>query len=265
MRRYFLRHALAMSFYSPDLYRDVGRNWTGIGLTYLLGVLLLCWLPSWIKMHVDVGTFFDEVYPAIVQQVPPIQFANGEAVVEGPQPCLIREPKSGQLIAFIDTTGAVPSLEAVSAPVLLTKTQLILHREDHSETRYELKTFDGTHIDRDLLYRWGKLFSSWYALFLYPAILGFSLAYHMIQVLTYAGFGFGASRLLGVRLGFGALMRLSAVAITPSLILGTVLEWAGLSLGWAPGFFLEMAYMLLAIRSNRDEPRPEEGVPTSGP
>lgn len=262
MRRYFLRHALALSFYAPALYRDAGRNWRGIGLAYLAGVLLLCWLPTWLQMHVEITTYLDEVVPEILRQVPAIRITGGEAFVEGPQPCEIREPRSGKLIAVLDTTGQTPELDAAGPPILLTRTKLIFRQPERSETRVqELKDFEGLHLDRTRLGHWAGLVRKWYAWLLYPAILGVALGLRLVQVAWYAGVGLLVCRSLRVRLGFAALMRVAAVAITPTLLLGTALDWAGAPLPWLFGFLLEMMYLVLGIQWNRQEPQPAVTAP----
>src|SRR5262245_28493131 len=253
MRRYYLRHALAMSFYSPALYRDAARNWRGFGLTYLAGVLFLGWLRTWIKMHVDITTYLDEAVPEIVKQVPPVRIAGGEALVDGPQPCVIHEPRSGQIIAVLDTTGQALPKEADTAPMVLTKTSLTVHRADNNETRvYELKQFDGLSLDQPSLGHWAGLFRKWYGWVLYPTIFVFVMVFRLIQVAFYAVVAAGLAKILQVQMSLGAFTRLAALAITPVLVLGTILEWAGAPLGWPGGFLLEMMYLLLAVHWNRE-------------
>ena len=46
MKQFGLLRAIWLSFYSPELYRDVARNWRGFGLLYLTVLLALSWLPT---------------------------------------------------------------------------------------------------------------------------------------------------------------------------------------------------------------------------
>ena len=46
MKRYSIFHPLVLSFFSKSLYRDVGKNWRGTGLLYLLLIIALLWIPS---------------------------------------------------------------------------------------------------------------------------------------------------------------------------------------------------------------------------
>ena len=51
MRRFSNVQALALSFFSRDLYRDVASHWKGAGLLYQLLVIVLATLVIEIRMH----------------------------------------------------------------------------------------------------------------------------------------------------------------------------------------------------------------------
>ncbi|MGH9874005.1 MAG: hypothetical protein ACRD9S_16260 [Pyrinomonadaceae bacterium] len=59
---------MILSFYSKSLYRDVGKNWRGTGLLYLLFLLVLVWIPTMIKGYVGLARFADTDAKEITQQ-----------------------------------------------------------------------------------------------------------------------------------------------------------------------------------------------------
>ena len=57
MSRFSLSSSLVASFYSPDLYRDVVFRWKGIGVLYLLVLLVIAWIPSPARWHFALRSF----------------------------------------------------------------------------------------------------------------------------------------------------------------------------------------------------------------
>ena len=43
--------------FSGELYRDVARNWRGIGLKLLIAVQFITWLALGIKLHISINRF----------------------------------------------------------------------------------------------------------------------------------------------------------------------------------------------------------------
>ncbi len=57
MRKYTIFHPYVMSFFSKDLYRDVGQNWRGIGAFYLLVLLIISWVFVTILIDRQINLF----------------------------------------------------------------------------------------------------------------------------------------------------------------------------------------------------------------
>lgn len=156
MPQYSIWKALFMSFYSARLYQDIGRNWKGIGLKY---ILLLCTITcvfmsvSWMLMlkNADTEKYADWATRAmfenpnltfeenlnrmlnIASQVPLMSIDDGTLTSEEPSPYFITDPFTKKNIAIIDTSGEYNSLEESDALILLTKTRIITRKKDGSE------------------------------------------------------------------------------------------------------------------------------------
>src|ERR1051325_1823245 len=71
MKKYGILGAIVRApFFSGDLYRDVGRNWNGIGLLMILLVLIVCWTLAGIKAHHGLGKFARDEFPKVVEDFP---------------------------------------------------------------------------------------------------------------------------------------------------------------------------------------------------
>src|SRR4030095_1761852 len=103
MRRYSIFHPLVLSFFSKSLYRDVAKNWRGTGLLYLLLILALLWIPSIIKGHLGFTSWGDNDAKGLTQQIPATTITNGHASTNVAQPYFIKDPKTGETLALIDT------------------------------------------------------------------------------------------------------------------------------------------------------------------
>src|SRR3989442_1187937 len=52
-KRQFSMWAGYVMFLSPRLWRDVGQRWGGIGFWFSFFLLLLAWVPPFVKLHVE--------------------------------------------------------------------------------------------------------------------------------------------------------------------------------------------------------------------
>ncbi len=240
-----------MSFFSKSLYRDVAKNWTGLGLLYLLSVAALCLIPEVLTIHSDLSDYLNTEAPKIIRQFPTITVTKGTASVDEQQPVYIRDEKTGQPLIIIDTTGSVTTLKGSSASVLVTKTSVII-RSDNTETKsFDLSGIDKLTVDKTALYNLADTVEEWFAFMIYPFALFISFLLHAVEVLFYAAMGALFLRLSHAAMPFRTLFRLAAVSVTPVMIVSTVLFVAGLSVSywWLFSFAVSMGYLMYAIRA----------------
>jgi hypothetical protein len=255
MRRFNLFHPLLLSFYSPDLYRDVAGSWTGVGFLYLLLLLALCWIPPMVKLHQTTAGFLDSIGPAVLAQVPTVSIHQGEVSIQEPQPYVIQVPGSDTPLVVIDTTGQTTP-ESSKAMLLLTKHQAVVRKNDFETRTYELSGIQELTVDRSSVGRILDTCKRWLAFLLYPFALAGSYAYRMVQVLTYAAIGLFFGELLKTRQEYPVMLRVSCVAITPAVVVDTLrgVMGYGSSLSWLFFcFLLSMGYLFFAVRSTLTE------------
>ncbi len=265
MRRYSIVHPLWQSFYSKDLYRDVGQNWPGIGFLYLLLLLALAWIPPVVEMHRGFAKFAANEGQAMIQQFPKVTITRGQVSVDPPGPHYIKDLKTGNPFIIIDTSADAESLDRFPGGViLLTKTKLIARQARRNETRiYDLASVNNFSLDRTDLERWLGMAKSGLALLLYPFALLFSFLYRIIQALLYGVFGLLFAAMLKVPLGYQALVRLAAVAVTPAVILETIRALTSKRIAgwWFICFVVAMGYLFFAVKSNSEAAPPVVSAP----
>lgn len=266
MKRYSILHAFVFSFFSKSLYRDVGRNWRGTGLLYMLILLIVVWIPTMIKMQIGFSRFVQQEAPKITAQIPRITIKNGEASTDVETPYFIRDEK-GNPVAIIDTTGEHQNLDDSPAFLLLTKNKLI--SRNRQQTRiYDLETVGSFEMDRARVEGWLQTAKTLMVPVLFPLLLILSFVFRAIQMLIYAAIGLLFAKMLNTSLGYKTLMRLAAVALTPVLLLNLLLEFMPFSIPfwWLLGTLIGLAYLFFAVKSNADSaPQTAEPPPAYTP
>jgi len=247
-------HALPLSFFSRDLYLDVGRNWRGAGLLYLLFVVALATALIVIHMQVALLRWSHGDASQMVSQIPSIQIRHGIVHVDRATPYFIRNPNNDSVVAVIDTSGSIGSLEGSGAMVLLTRDHLFM-RKSGAETRvFDLSRVDNFSVDRARAAGWLRALATWLAIVCAPFILAGLYAFRLIQQLIGAVIGWLIGSASGVSLDFEARMRLTAIALTPALVVEMALtEMHATPSSWGLLWTaITVGYLVIAIRSNRE-------------
>ena len=253
-RRFSFFHGLSLSFFSKEFYVDVGRAWPGIGFAYLLFLLAVAWIPLVLRVHVGFQRFLETDAPKIVAQLPNIHIAKGQVQVDPPGRYEIKDPGTGKLMILID-----PSIEGVPEQIpddaiILTRSRLIV-RERSGQTRIQdLANVQSFSMTREDAARWMQLAGRWLAVVLYPFALLFSFIYRIVQVLIYAAIGIAFANAAKVGLSYPNLMRLTAVAITPAVLVDVLRDLAAIPIPLWPllCFIIAMFYLHFAIHAIRD-------------
>jgi hypothetical protein len=252
MKRYSIFHPLVLSFFSGSLYRDVGQRWRGTGLAYLLFVLALCWIPTVIKMQFGLTQFVDHDSVKITQQIPAITISHGKVSTDVATPYFIKDPDTGNDLVIIDTTGKYEKLsDAPPKGFLLTKSKIIT--SNSAETRaYDLSGVDSFFLDRARVEGWLATARHWFVFAAYPLLVAFSFVFRATQALIYALVGLLFAHLLNVRLDYKTLLRLTAVSLTPVLVLDLIFEFVPLRIPlWnLLGIGVGLGYLFFAVKAN---------------
>ncbi len=255
MSKYSLFQIPPLSFYSTDLYRDMALKKKGVGFGYLFLLLALCWLVLVISVDFHVDSYLEETAPEMLSQFPAITIINGQASIEESQPYFIRDPETSENIAVIDTTGTINSLDDTEAVILLTRTHVMVEKNDIETRTFDLSEVGDIIIDRELLSVFVEATKSYLPVVIYPFALVGSYFYRIIQVLIYALIGLLFASILKTELDYPQLLRLSVVAITPGIIINTFLWVLGIDLPMSGimFFILAMVYLFLGVKSTAGE------------
>ena len=269
MKRYRFFHIPPLAFFSKDLYADVALNWKGTCLGYLFLLLALCWVPAMIELNSGLDNFVEFEAPKLTSQVPTITIKDGIVSTNVPQPHYIYIPDSDDVVlAAIDTTGQFTSLDDIDAMMLLTESTVFV------KSNVETKTFDLSKVkeftlDRDMITNWLNTLKKLVIPVLYPAALVGSYLFRIIQVLIYAAVGMLFVSSLNAQLPYISLVRLAAVAITPAIIVKTILGAADIRIPvvWLLYMIVTLAYMYFGVKANaqsQQAPLEEEDAEDDG-
>ena len=263
MKKFSIIHIPVLSFFSKDLYRDVGLNWKGLCFGYLLLILAVCWIPAMVKIHSGFAGFINKDAPTVVEQVPEITITDGQVSIDEPQPYYIKIPDTNDNLAVIDTTGTIKSPEDANAFFLLTNT-LIITKQSNFETRtYDLSHVKSFTVDSARITRWLNIIKKFLVVIMYPIALLSSYVYRIIQALIFAAIGLLFVSMCRVSLSYGALLRLAIVAMTPCMIIKTVFGLAGVHLPCIVlllYFLITLAYLYFGVHACSQIPMTEQEI-----
>ncbi len=232
MQKHSVAEGLYLSFFSRPFYQDVGRRWKGFCLLYLLAVIAVCTIPSALRMQSDLRDLMSEEAPPYIRQLPRITIAKGVLSTDVPMPYRIVNPKTGEPVLIIDTSGQTVSLEGSKAFALATKSSLIVRlspRQVHTYTFSDLSSETLT-IDHVNAYDIIDVFIGMYPFIVYPFLLALSYLVWVAEALVLSVPARVYAKRLSLQLDFRAVVRICVVSTTPALIVGAGLLIAGVSL-----------------------------------
>lgn len=252
MKQYSYWRAIVMSFYSKELYQDVNKNWGSDAIFYLLLVVALSWLPGIFQMQLALKNEAPQVLEAYVEQFPEISIKNGVATTPENRPYYIKSHESNQVIAIIDTSGQYKSLDKANVDILMTQNEII--SRDHEDS-IKIQTIPAKltmqvkpQEVKETLLKW----LPWLWLLVLPAVVIFSFVFRVIQAAFYGVFGKIFSLLMDVSLPYTSIVRLAMVAVTPAIVLSTILDGLTTLQGMGYVYFgVSLAYLFFAIQANR--------------
>jgi hypothetical protein len=253
MRQYNVFQAIFMSFYSQKLYRDVAKNWNGHAVWYLLFILVLSWIPMTYVIQYVSQRYYNENANALVPQIPVLNIENGRISTPEQKPYFIKDPKTNETIAIIDTTGTYTDINKEKTLLLITPTEVISKpkpgevRIDQIPTNVTGK-FDPQDVNQTL-----KKYLPYSWIFIFPIAVILSFIYRLIQSLIYGIIGKFISAISRVPLTYGQIVLIMMVAITPVIVLATIFDVFGITFNYQLllYFILAMIYLIFGILANK--------------
>ena len=232
---------LVLSLFLPAFYRDVARNWGGIGLLYLLLLFTVTWIPSLVQVHLGARKFATEDFPKVAKDLPDITLKNGKVSSPVKQPFEIKD-ENGNVAFVLDTTGKINNIDQTKAIFLITETKIFQRDPQTGQIQiHDLNQMQGFNFEftAQWLQSWVDIICTWLAVCLFPfAILG-SLIRALIVMLLVSLPGLILNAALNARVSYGGLLRMAAVGMTLSVYLDTGLGLAGIQIPF--WFFITLA------------------------
>ena len=239
-----------LAWFSRDFYVDVAKNWRGTGIGYLFLLLCVTSIPMTFQVGQIIESMANTYLSQVIDKLPPLRIEQGKLKTDVQQPFIITLPGQSDPMVVIDTRSNKASEAELQAPLVLLSDRLLVDNQGDVRSypfdQIEAYTFDKVqaHAFLDRLIGFVKPIA-------YLPVLVGEFLYRLMQVLIYAVVGMVFASMLKVRLGYGLLLRLTCMAVTPSILLMTL---AGL-FGWAsaiPGFVLFLiaqGYLFFAVQS----------------
>jgi hypothetical protein len=254
-RTFNILHGPLLSFYSGDFYRDVIYHWKGVGLAYLLLLTLLFAVPETLKFQREINQFLTEAAPKIVSQFPVLTIKNGTLSMNSPSPHRIFYGDDNKPFIIIDTNNSYGSPVKANVFVYLTDKKAFFKRAEEDYAEVEFSRFDDIVITHDRLYKWIEFLKATFAFFFFPVLYLFSLLYFMLHVVVCSSIGMLMARKIHGDMTYAQLFRLSAVALTPPIMLQiahTLLE-VEFAYSGPITFLFALGYVYYGLKSAADK------------
>ncbi len=263
MRTTSLLRAIPRSFYDKELYREVGREWSGFGFGYLFVVISVFVLPmAMAALFYSSTVTLDEPFDAnyVINQIPEMTIQKGEISTKVPMPHYIKDKETGHTLAIIDTTRSVTDwsqqMKDYKVLAIIGKNQILLNKSQKTGEKrlYDIPEDTNMVVTSDVVRGWGTKFLGYawvLVLFMTPFIILIWFLFRIIIVMFFGVIGKIINLVLRMDLTYTECVRLASVATTAtialfalSMILTTPLS------GWTY-FAVNTVYLFCAIRANK--------------
>jgi hypothetical protein len=225
MRKFSIKQAPFMAFFSPAFYEDVAENWTGLGLLYLLILYLIDWMLLGALVMFPFSTLLSKEPSKYISQLPTLTLSDHTLSIDKPMPYEIKDPVGGTVAAIIDTKREAMTLEEKDPPLVVTSKHIL--QKDADGNSSVLLSFgswpDGEYSPDQLQSMINMLVVA--VPFVFLLLMGpVFFVFLVIQALVYGVIAILMSGILKKNLSFTTCVRLATMAMTPAMVL-TVPAW----------------------------------------
>ncbi len=269
-RQFGLWKAFFFAFFSPRVYVDVAKRWTGLCLSYFLFMIVIVTLPFGVRFEWAVHQYYKDHVFDLVHNLPPISIENGQVEFNHFMPYRINN-QAGDTIGMIDTTGLNTDIDHRIDPELtwlltnnalhfnppdlkiMPNLKIELEKSKHTEIFDE--DVDGViDINNSFGTIWPKLLIYGFAFLIYPCVV---FVFFGVLGTIFAAFAWAAQyyvwAVFRYRINYRAVYRLLIVALTAPLSICFGLAALGVVLSNAPLYYLILfaIYFNLAVLAVR--------------
>jgi len=245
-KMYSLWQAPIMAFWSRKFFKDVYKNWRGIGFLYISLLSLFIAVCVGIYLQGQAKLFDDAKIQSIVNQVPNIVVNQGTLSSDVKQPYVVTFDSAPSANLVLDTTGAVTVLPD-DAVVLITKHRIIMRKRVNGSVLqiYDLDDIDYLEFKRDQLTPLLQMLRDYLPAGLAVLTFIFILMSYLLKVLFYS---VAVMLFTKSRYSFKSVFRLSTMALTAGFILDYGLRFL-IELPWSLIFLVNIGYVVFAFKS----------------
>ncbi len=262
--------SLYAAFYAPWCYIDVVKRWSGLGLLYLLFLILIWSVPFSVRTMAGIKSYIDDEFLYPYQQMPLLRIINGYWTIDGKLPYLIKNPQ-GSVIGVLDNHSEFAQLqhEYPDLQLLITQDQFtwsvpairlfFMQNALSSSTTPQAESFgrlaDDVFSAQDFVRSARVVFLKWLIVgSVYPVLVAAIFGFLSVMFLVSAMLGKAVAHIFfQMHLSFVTSCRLLIVASTVPLSLFSILVTANIYLNLKVYWILiaiYFCYAVIVIRGN---------------
>ena len=265
MKQFTIWQAPFYSFWSKSFYIDVAKNWRGGTYLYLFLLICFTWVFMSIKKQMDFVYFADHQIAPVIAQMPVVTIDKGILSIDKPTPCTLKN-KDGETIITFDTSDKPMALDSIPEDTyLVTKKAIYMYsqktgiggwRRDAGGTQADFSTFpDHVVFDQKAAHQFVSDLSKALPIIIFMIGVPVGFVFCLLQSLIYGLIGLIMIRLEKIDLSYGALVRLSAVAMTPALLIDSIIKVRSFDqttyyLWPIVALIINLAYVIFAVYVN---------------
>jgi hypothetical protein len=232
-KKYSVIKAPAFAFFAGDFYRDVAENWQGTGCLYLLGLLTLCWTVTTVTLSLPIVNWaFNKDTQSYIAQLPKMKLADGKMSIDKPTPYFLKDPSNGENVAVFRTEPG-SKVEDSDPAIVITQTAIEAHSGSNIQPISDFQSMSvaapSIEIDSAGVKQAVETTAIAIPIFTFCFGLPSALLGCFILAAIYGGIGMLiANGSMQKELTFETCLRLTNVAMTPAIIISTILAASGL-------------------------------------
>ncbi len=278
MKQYASWQAPFYSFWSKSFYIDVAKNWHGLAYSYIFAIICFTWIFMAAKKQIEINSIAEhDIYP-FIEKMPKITIEKGILSIDRSSPFTMSNGAGIPVITF-DTREKPMALEEIPSSFLVTKDSVCYKsavtlgessasakysKDQAKDQKLDLSTIDHQIIDQNAARQFVSDFCKSIGLIIFMIAVPLAFIFCLIQTLIYALLGLLIAKINKVDLSYGTLIRLSVVALTPVLLIDSIIKVRGLDLNLWPiwplvAFIIGITYVIFAVSVNivKQDNKPE--------
>jgi len=211
-----------LAFYSKDAYIRAAREWKGIGYGYLFILILISTLCIGLWVHTWINIALSGVEKHILPQLPRMTIAEGHLTIDKELPYVIAV--KGNSLCRFDNTNDLPPDPAEFSPFVFGTSDFAIYSRKNGLLRQWVYEKIWTAVIEPLgVTKYVQFLKTWGGLVFAGILLPLHFLWVASQTLILGALGRIFARTMHTALTYSRLIRISVVAVTPGVVLGTLL------------------------------------------